>query len=494
MLNDFVRMGPVFAVMLTAGIILIADMFLPKAQKRSLAYVALAGLAASAGWLVVLILRDQQASYFSDTMALDNFSIFFTFMFVGIAGAVVLASLDYSERFGARQSEFFALLLLATSGMMLLCGARDLVVIFVALELTSIAQFILAGLMRDDRGSEAALKYLLLGAVSSAVLLYGMAFLFGLSGTTRLISTDGSASIAATIASGNAGIESALIVAMVFLAAGFGFKMAIVPFQMWTPDVYEGAPAPVAAFLSVGSKAAAFAVVMRVFYEGFGPHTFVGDDWKYLFAVLAAISMVVGNVMALRQKNIRRMLGYSSIAQAGNFLVGLAAISSTADGSSQLGASGVVLFLATYAFTNLGAFIAIIAISNRTNSDEIADYAGMGRRAPLPAAVLTICLLSLTGLPPTAGFFAKLYIFNAAVQADLVWLVIIGVLNTAISAFYYMGVARQMYLTEGEGEAPISAPLVMQGLLVTAAAGVVAFGVYPYPLIEAAQRAVNVFA
>ena len=281
---------------------------------------------------------------------------------------------------------------------------------------------------------------------------------------------------------------------MVFLAAGFGFKMAIVPFQMWAPDVYEGAPTPVAAFLSVGSKAAAFAVVLRIFYEGFGPHTFVTDDWKILFAVLAAITMTVGNVMALRQTNIRRLLGYSSIAQAGNFLVGLAAISATADGESQLGASGVVFFLATYAFTNLGAFIAVMAISNRTNSDEIADYAGMGRRAPVPAAVLTVCLLSLTGLPPTAGFFAKLYIFNAAVQADLVWLVIIGVLNTALSAFYYLGVARQMYATTAEGEPEITAPLMTQGLLVIAAAGVIAIGLYPIPLIDAAQRAVNVFA
>jgi NADH-quinone oxidoreductase subunit N len=494
MIPDLNRLGPVLVVMVTAGIIIVADLMTPRDRKRALAGIAIAGLTVSAAWLVVLILRDRQAAYFSDTMALDNFSIFFTFMFIGVSGAVILASLDYTEKFGDRQGEFFALILIATSGMMLLSGARDLVAIFVALELTSITQFILAGYLRDDRGSEAALKYLLLGAVSSAVVLYGMAFLFGISGTTHLVTTDGSPSIASTIAAGGSGIRSALIVSMVFLAAGFGFKMAIVPFQMWTPDVYEGAPTPVAAFLSVGSKAAAFAVVIRIFYEGFGPHTFVTDDWKILFAVLAAITMTVGNVMALRQTNIRRLLGYSSIAQAGNFLVGLAAISATADGESQLGASGVVFFLATYAFTNLGAFIAVMAISNRTNSDEIADYAGMGRRAPVPAAVLTVCLLSLTGLPPTAGFFAKLYVFNAAVQADLVWLVIIGVLNTVLSAFYYLSVVRQMYATTAEGEPEITAPLMTQGLLVIAAAGVIAIGLYPIPLINAAQRAVNVFA
>jgi NADH-quinone oxidoreductase subunit N len=411
-----------------------------------------------------------------------------------VSGAVILASLDYVERFGDGQGEFFALVLIATSGMMLLSGARDLVTIFVSLELTSITQFVLAGFLRDDRGSEASLKYLLLGAVASAVILYGMAFLYGIAGTTRLISTDGSVSIASTIAGGDSGIRSALIVSMVFLAAGFGFKMAIVPFQMWTPDVYQGAPTPVAAFLSVGSKAAAFAVVLRIFFEGFGPNSFVGDDWKHLFAVLAAVTMTVGNVMALRQTNIRRMLGYSSIAQAGNFLVGLAAISASTNGDTQLGASGVVFFLATYAFTNLGAFFAVMAISNRTNSDEIADYAGMGRRAPIPAAVLLLCLLSLTGLPPTAGFIAKVYIFNAAVQADLVWLVIVAVLNTAISAFYYLGVARQMYLGTAEGAPEVRSPLLTQGLLALAAAGVFFFGVYPIPLIDAAQRAVNVFA
>lgn len=495
MVQDLDRLGPILAVLVTAGLILIADLATPRDRKRWLAGLAVAGLSAAALWLVILILRDRQASFFSDTMALDNFSIFFTFLFIGVSGAVILASLEYTERFAARQGEFFALILIATSGMMLLAGARDLVAIFVSLELTSITQYILAGFLRDDKGSEAALKYLLLGAVSSAVILYGMAFLFGISGTTRLISTDGSTSIASAIAAGDNGIRSALIVSMVFLAAGFGFKMVIVPFQMWAPDVYQGAPAPVAAFLSVGSKGAAFAVVLRIFFEGFGPDTFVGQDWKMLFAILAAVSMTVGNVMALRQTNVRRLLGYSSIAQAGNFLVGLAAISATSAGSgTELGASGVVFFLATYAFTNLGAFFAVMAIGQRTGSDEIADYAGMGRRAPIPAAVLLFCLVSLTGLPPTAGFIAKLYIFNAAVQADLVWLVIVAVLNSAVSAFYYVGIVRQMYLGAAEGEPAFRSSVLTESILVLAALGVLTFGVYPIPLIDAAQRAANVFA
>lgn len=496
MIADLDRLGPELVVLVTAGLIILLDLVVPRRREKWLAGVALAGLAGAAVWLVTLILREREASFYSDSMALDNFSIFFMFLFIGVSGAVIVSSLDYIERFGSHKGEFFALTLIATAGMMLLSGARDLVTIFVALELTSITQFILAGFFRDDKGSEAALKYLLLGAVSSAVVLYGMAFLFGLAGTTRLISTDGGPSIASVIAEGDPGMRSALIVSMVFLAAGFGFKMAIVPFQMWAPDVYEGAPAPVAAFLSVGSKAAAFAVVLRIFFEGFGTDTFVGDDWKMLFAVLAAVSMTVGNVMALRQTNVRRLLGYSSIAQAGNFLVGLAAISATTDGDTALGASGVVFFLATYAFTNLGAFFAVMAISARAGGDEIAGYAGMARRAPVAALVLTICLLSLTGIPPAAGFWAKIYIFNAAVQADLVWLVVVGVLNTVVSAFYYLGIARQLYTggEPAENEAPSpKLSYATQGLLLTAAGGVFVFGVYPIPLIEAAQRAANVF-
>lgn len=487
MLQDLDRLGPVLAVLITAGVVLVIDLVMRRENRALLVGVAMTGLAAAAFWLVTLILREREASFFSDSMALDNFSIFFTFMFIGVTGAVILASWDYIEKFGQYQGEFLALVLVASSGMMLLAGARDLIAIFVALELTSITQFILAGFLRDDKGSEAAIKYLLLGAVSSAVVLYGMAFLFGIAGSTNL------ADISAAIAADDGGMQSAIIVSLVFVIAGFGFKMAIVPFQMWTPDVYQGAPTPVAAFLSVGSKAAAFAVVMRIVFEGFGADYF--DEYgKMLFAVIAAVSMCVGNVMALRQTNIRRMLGYSSIAQAGNILIGLAAISLTDDGTTQAGASAVVFFLAAYAFTNLGAFFAIMAIYNKTGSDEIADYAGMGRLAPIPAAVLLFCLLSLTGLPPTAGFFAKLYIFNAAIRADLVWLVIIGVVNTAVAAYYYLGVARVMYLTDAEGQPELRTPVYAQVLPVLAATGVLVFSFAPMVLIDAAQRAVNVFA
>lgn len=496
MLQDLDRLGPELILMVAAGCLLLGDVLesnLPGASGRRPNWrplAVLAGLGAAVVWAVVLILRDREAVVFSGTYSLDEFTIFFKFLFIGVAGLIVLASADYVAKLH-HQAEFWALLMVATSGMMLLAGSRDLILIFVALELTSISQYALAGFLRDDRASEAGLKYILLGAVASAVILYGMAFLFGITGTTKLVAPDGGVSIASVIAEGHPDARAALLAAAVLLAAGFGFKLALVPFQMWVPDIYEGAATPVAAFLSVGSKAAGFAVVLRIFYEGFGADTFVGSDWSNVFASFAAISMTVGNVMALRQSNIKRLLGYSSIAQAGNVAVGLAAISAP-DGVTA-GGSAVTFFLATYVFTNLGAFFAVLAISQRLGSDAIADYAGMGRRSLFLSGVLAFCFLSLTGIPPTAGFVAKLFVFSAAVQSDLVWLAIVGVVNTAISAYYYLSVVARMYLRSAPDEATITPGPWQAATLGATALGVLVLGIVPTPLFDAAERAVSVF-
>ena len=488
MLQDLDRLGPELILMVAAGCVLLSDLVLRERQRAWLPFAALGGLAASAIWAVVLILRDREAVVFGGTYSLDTFSIFFIFLFIGVAGLVIVASADFVRQM-RHQGEFWSLLMLATSGMMLLAGARDLILIFIALELTSISQYVLVAFLKDDRGSEAGLKYILMGAVSSAVILYGMALLFGISGTTKLVAPDGVVSIAAVVAEGDADTRAALIAAIVMLGAGFSFKVALVPFQMWVPDIYQGAAAPVAAFLSVGSKAAGFAVVLRIFWQGFGPDSFVGSDWSNLFAAFAAISMSVGNVLALLQPDLRRLLGYSSIAQAGNIAIGVAAI--TAAGGVGLGASGVTFFLAAYVFTNLGAFFAVFAISQRLGSYEIQDYAGMGKRAPLLAAALAICLVSLTGIPPTVGFVAKLYIFNAAIQSDLVWLVIVGVLNTAVSAYYYLRIVRHMYLAEATAEGDIKpGPWLAIAVAITSVGVVVTFFLSTF-LIDAAQRAVN---
>ena len=484
-------LGPQVAVLIAAGLVLVVESLAPQ-QRRWLPIIAIIGVAVSAAWTVSWLARDElPLAMFDGTFVFDDFSAFFYLVFAGIAGVVVLASIDWVNHEGRGQAEYYALVLTATSGLMLLAGARDLITIFVALELSSIPQYILAGWGKDRKSSEAGIKYLLLGAIASCLLLYGMALLYGATGSTLL--SEIAASIQGSINQEQGDLNrSVLVLAMVLMIAGFGFKMAIVPFQMWVPDVYEGAPTPVAAFLSVGSKAAAFAVVMRIFFEALGADI-LSNDWSMIFAVLAAVSMTLGNVMAIVQTDIKRMLGYSSVAQAGAFLIGLAAIS--VDGERfTLGASGILFFVASYAFTNLGAFVAIIAISQRIGSDQIRDYAGLWKRSPVLACALALCLVSLTGIPPTAGFWAKLYVFNAGIRADLLWLVIIGVANSVISAFYYLGVARQMFLGDSQDKTQVSpSPSIAVSLAVTAA-GVFVFGVLPMPLISAAQDAVAGFA
>ena len=314
---------------------------------------------------------------------------------------------------------------------------------------------------------------------------------FGLTGTTRLVAPDGEPSIALAIAERGAAMGEGLALAVVLLIAGLAFKMAVVPFQMWAPDVYEGAPAPVAAFLSVASKAAAFAIVLRIFFEGLPADTIRGD-WSDVFAVVAAISMTLGNVFALVQTNMRRLLGFSSIAQAGNLMVGLAAV--TAVGGLSLGASGVLFFLAAYAFTNLAAFIVVIAISDRTGSDAIDSYAGLARRAPFLAGALAFALVSLTGIPPTAGFIAKIFIFNAAVESGLVWLVVIAVLNSVLSAFYYLRIARIMFSGEPSSTEAVPTSAGLKLALGVAVAGVLLVGLLPSPLIDVARDAAAVFS
>jgi len=485
-MEDINRFGPELALLIAAGLIVVGDVSLPlRSNDRRAATVAvgLAALAASAVWSLILILADERGNAFKGLMVVDDFSLFFNFLFAGIAAVIILASVDMLER-SRFQAEYIALVLTSTVGMMLMASTVDLIAIFAALELQAISLYVLVAFLKDGRSSEAALKYLLLGAVSTALTLYGMAYLFGLSGSTNLND------IAAFVSGAQSGTRPALVLAAVFLAAGLGFKMAVVPFQMWVPDVYQGAPTPVTAYLSVASKAAGFAVVMRVFVVALG-HGLISSDWSNMFAAIAAISMTLGNVAALAQSDIKRMLGYSSIAQAGTFLIGLAAVAAN-DPQLRLGTSSVVFFLGTYAFTNLGAFIAIIAISNKIGSDQISDYAGVARRSPWLAAGLTACLLSLTGIPPLAGFWGKFWVFNAAVRADLVWLALIGVLNSVVSAYYYVGVVLKMYTQEPASE-EVFQPSPYLGLAMTAAVvGLIVVGLYPAPLLDASESAASV--
>ncbi len=486
------KFGPELILLAVAGLIILADAGFnvitgPAMRFKRLAAfgLALGGTAGSIIWSSVLVAVDEKGDAFSGMMTLDTFSLFFNFLLAGIAAMVILASADLlrKHRFYA---EYLALILTATAGLMLLTAAIDLITIFVALEMQAISLYILVGFLKDGRSSEASLKFLMLGAISTAVTLYGMAFLFGLSGDTGL------REIADFVSGSGSGARPALVMAVVFLAAGFGFKMALIPFQMWVPDVYEGAPTPITAFLSVASKAAGFAVVMRIFNLALG-NDVISTDWAVMFAIIAALSMSLGNVAALLQTNIKRMLGYSSVAQAGTFLIGLAAIAAN-DPQLLLGTSSVVFFLGAYAFTNLAAFIAVIAISSWIGSDEIADYRGIARRSPALALGLTLALVSLTGIPPTAGFVAKVYVFNAAVQADLVWLAIIGVVNSVVSAYYYLRVVLNMYTQEPASEERITPGPYLGLAMAVSAVGLVVVGIFPSPLINASEAAARVFA
>jgi len=422
-------------------------------------------------------------SIFGGMLRADEFAIFFKVIFAGTAILVLLASKDYVSRFARHEGEYYALVLLSAVGMMLMAASRDLITIFISLELTSLSLYALVGFMKDAKSSEAGLKYLLLGAIASAVLLYGMALIFGLTGETGL------AEIANLIPAGRIWETPILLLGIIFIIAGFGFKIATVPFQMWVPDVYEGAPTIVTAYLSVGSKAAGFAVILRVFLEAFGGDTL--PDWAMIFAVLSAISMMIGNLVAIAQTNIKRMLAYSSIAQAGYLMIGLAAVTRAGElGDATLfGPTGLIFFMGCYALANLGAFIAIIAISNKIDSDSIADYSGMGGRAPLLALSLTLFLVSLTGLPPTAGFLAKFYLFNAAVQHDLIWLVVIAVINTAISAYYYLRVVKMMWFNPAASTEKVPSSWALRGALVIACVGVLFLFFYPSPLLDVANEA-----
>ena len=477
---------PELSLAVFAIVVILLDLVIQR--KRWLAVVSIAGIIVSAGFTLAMWGSGSQA-IFNNMLAVDNFALFFKLLFLGIAALVILSSVDYVSKFARFQGEYHALVLLSTLGMMLMAATTELISIYVALELTSISLYVLVGFLKDKKSTEASLKYLLLGAVASAVLLYGMALVFGFTGKTQLGEIAG---VVQAMSSQTILASPALILGIVLLIGGFGFKIAAIPFHMWVPDVYEGAPTPITAYLSVASKAAGFAIILRVFYSAFGLPQWLSLDWALIFAVLAAIGMTLGNVAAIPQANIKRMLGYSSIAQAGYLMVGLATMgfSPVAD---IVGRSSLLFFLASYALTNLGAFIAIIAISNKLDSDLIQDYSGMGKRAPLLALALTLCLISLIGLPPAAGFMAKFYIFSAAVQHNLLWLVVIAVINSVISAYYYLRVVKVMWLGEPASEEKVPSSRALRIALALSCFGVLLLGIIPGYVMRLAEMAASMF-
>lgn len=478
--------APEITLLVTAIVVILLDLFF---QRRGLlTIISLIGIAISFGFTVSMWGSNPQ-TIFNNMLVTDQFALFFKLLFLVVSALVILASTDYVSRFEHSRGEYYALVLLSTLGMMLITAATEFISIFIALELISISLYALVGFLKDSKSTEASLKYMLLGAIASAILLYGMAFIFGFTGKTQL--GDISQFIQTVFSSGNV-TSPGLLLGIILLIVGFGFKIAAFPFQMWVPDVYEGAPTPVTAYLSVASKAAGFAIILRIFYSAFSMPAWLSQDWGMIFAVLAAIGMTIGNIVAIPQTNIKRMLGYSSIAQAGYIMLGIVAVGVSSINSIP-GQSSLLFFLAGYAMTNMGAFIAIIAISNKAGSDLISDYAGMGKRAPWLALALTLCLISLTGIPPTAGFMAKFYIFSVAVQSDLLWLVIIAVLNSVISAYYYLRVVKVMWLNEPTSDARVTSSIGLRMALLISCLGVILLGVVPNYAMKLAEMAANIF-
>ena len=438
--SDFTLIAPLVAALLVAVAIIVVDMIAPGRSRPAIA-VALVGLA--------------------------------------IVAMTVLFGPEYLGPRDLPVAEFAAVLVFAMTGAMLIAGSSDLLVLFVALELMVLPGYLLAGFAKHDAlSTEGAIKYFLLGSFSSAILLFGLAYVWGLTGTTRI---DGVA--AAITASG--GFSPALALALALMTTGVAFKLAAVPFHYWTPDAYQGSPTPVTGFLSVGPKVGAIAIVLRLFVEALGP---VNVDWMPVLAVLAVLTMTLGNLVAVSQTNVKRMLAYSSIAHTGYILVGFAVY---ANDPSTEGLTAVLFYAVAYAFMNLGAFAVVAALQKRPGvTSQLETFAGLGRREPLLGLLMTLFLLSLTGIPPTAGFFAKALVILAAVQAEAPLLGLAVVLNAIVAAFYYLRVVVYMYMREPQGEpAAVSHGALLRVGLAIAAAMTILIGLLPGPLIDAATNA-----
>jgi NADH-quinone oxidoreductase subunit N len=480
---NFELLSPELSLAGTAVLVILLDLFIKR--KVVITLVSLVGLATAFGFTISMWASEPQAIFYN-TLALDNYALFFKPVFLVIAALVILASVDYVSKFSRFHGEYHALLLMATLGMMLLSAAIDLISIFIALELVAIPCYILVGFLKDRKSTEASLKFVLLGGIASAVFLYGMALTFGFTGKTQLAEI---AQIIRGMSPQNLLDSPGLILGMVLLVAGFGFKIAAVPFQMWAPDVYEGAPTPVTLFLSVGSKAAGFTVLLRVFFSAFNLPEALSTDWGLIFAVLSAIGMLLGNILAIQQSNIKRMLAYSSIAHSGYIMIGLATVG-LAPATITQGQSNLIFYVVAFALADLAAFTAVIIISNKLNSDRIEDYAGMGRQSPVLASALTLSLISLIGLPPTAGFIAKFYIFSGAVNNGLLWLVVIAVIASVISAYYYLRVVKLMWLNNPSSEGKVPSSAAPRLALAISCLGILVLGIAPALIMKLTEMAV----
>ncbi len=427
-------------------------------------------------------------SIFEGMVAYDGFAVFFKVLTAFATLVVVFMSMDSKELAGRTQTEYYIFILSTLLGMFLLASATDIVMVYLALELVSIPSYLLAGYLKGgERSTEAAMKYVVYGATASGVMIYGFSLLFGLTGSTQI------AEIGRSLAAGKATVP--MLLAAVMVAVGFGYKIAAVPFHMWSPDVYEGAPTPATAFFSVGPKAAGFAVLIRFYYTVFAaedPATMLwrlttAVDWPLLFAVLSAVTMTVGNFVAVKQDNVKRLLAYSSIAHAGYMLMGFVLL-------SPAGLKAILFYFVVYLFMNLGAFYVVVLVGNATNGEDISDFAGLGSRAPFAAVALSVFLFALTGLPPFSGFIGKLYLFAEVINRGVYWLVVVAGLNSVVGLYYYARIVRAMFFDEPRDTAAIPVSLVPRAMLILLVVPTLILGVYWEPVARIASNSVRILA
>lgn len=470
-ISDLTAILPEILLTIIGICILLIDLFIPSDKKEFTAYLSLGGII-----IVFISLFSNfrlKAIAFSGMFIHDPFAIFFKIIFLIVAALTILISINYLKIESAHKGEYYILILFATLGMMILASAGSLLTLYLGLETMAISVCVLVCFFRKDAVSnEAAIKYLLLSIFASAILLYGIALIYGLTGT------DDIAGIGNELAKGNFVKNTGLLLAVIMLTVGFGFKIAMVPFHMWAPDVYEGAPTSVAAFMSVGPKAAGFAVLLRVFLVGISS---LKPNWVMLFWFLSVASMTTGNIIAIAQSNIKRMLAYSSIAHVGYALIGLVV-------ADQVGITAVLLYIFVYAFMNMGAFSTVILLCRKgMRGDKISDFTGLAQTNPLAAVIMLIFLLSLAGIPPTAGFIGKFYIFAAAIKANYIWLAVLGVLNTAVSVYYYFKILLVMYMRTPSEKVTLSlSPSLMTALAIMAVVTIL-IGIFPSPFLNLAK-------
>jgi NADH-quinone oxidoreductase subunit N len=472
---DYLRFLPEIILIVAGTLIMLIEPLLGENKKSGLSFLTLFALA---GALVAAILANSDpGAAFSNMLVVDGFGTFFRILVIGVGILTVLSSTQYLRREHAASAEYYALLLFSVTGQCVMATANELIMIFIGLEISSISTYVLAGYLRDDkRNNEAALKYFLLGSFATAFLLYGIAWIYGTAGSTSLVDIR---TYLLTPGSRSNVILASTSAALMFV--GFAFKVSAAPFQIWAPDVYQGAPAPVTLFMSAGPKAAAFAVFLRVFMTAFAPIT---DRWEPFVWSSALLTMIIGNFAALTQTNIKRMLAYSSIAHAGYVMVAVAA-------HNQIGIAAAMFYLAAYALMNIGAFAVITHFSRQGEKYvEISDLAGLGWKQPVTAGLFSIFLLSLIGVPLTGGFFGKFYIFKAALDANLVWLAVLGLLNSAVAAYYYLRIIVVMYMQEpGEATASVQPPGAgIQATLWASALGTLILGIFPSVVLNFARN------